>query len=169
MRLSDSNASPTFQNATTSVAGKVQLEALKGTTAGLVVTGDDTRLKRRVGFVLCAGFTPGGTGADGAEYVVPYGTDGDSITWTLDRATMNFSTAGGAPVAKIQKSTAALTSVFGSGTDLCTLTTAVSGDSGVTTTTFAVATVVSGNRIRFNVTTLGTATGWSISMTGQES
>lgn len=109
--------------------------------------------------ILCDAFTPAGTGADVGEIMVPYSTvDGTtSITWNVRRIWLRVSTAGGAPVAVVEKSTA--TGVFSAAT-VGTLTMG-SGNSEVAVTA-SLGTVASGNKLRFNVTTLGSATGWSI-------
>ena len=123
---------------------------------------ESVNLKRSVVVVLMAGHTPEGTGADAYEAVMPYSpVDGTtSITWTLRRIDFRVSTAGGAPAFKLQKSTDA--GAF-SATDMDTVTMG-SGDSEVATTSgFDNASAASGNKLRVEVTDLGTAEGWSIS------
>jgi hypothetical protein len=134
--------------------------------SGEVVKGSDTRLKRSCTMVLCAGYTPSGTGADVAEFVVPYSPDDGTtgLTFTLRRATLRVNVAGGAPVAILEKSTVA--GAFSAST-LGTLT-MPSGDYEVSITSFGIGTVASGNKVRFNVSTLGTATGWTIELEMQE-
>lgn len=109
--------------------------------------------------ILCEAFTPVGTGADIAEVMVPYDpTDGTtSVTWNVRRIWLRVNVAGGAPVAVIEKSTA---STAFSASTVGTLTMG-SGDYEVAATS-SLGTVASGNKLRFNVTTLATATGWAI-------
>jgi hypothetical protein len=134
--------------------------------SGEVVKGSDTRLKRTCVLVLCAAHTPSGTGADTAEFVVPYSPDDGttSLTYNLRRATLRVNVAGGAPVAVLEKSTVA--GAFSAST-LGTLT-MPSGDYQVSITSFAIGTVASGDKVRFNVSALGTATGWTIELEMQE-
>jgi hypothetical protein len=113
--------------------------------------------------LLCAGYTPSATGADVVEVVVPRGASDASVTWNVNRITLRVKTAGGAPVAVVEKSTAA--GVF-SATTVGTLT-MPSGDYQVTNAT-ALGTVASGDKLRFNVTTLGTALYWTIQVDIEE-
>lgn len=108
--------------------------------------------------VLCAGFTPSGTGADVVELVVPYATDGVTpITWSVTRLTLRVETAGGAPSMRVEKSTVA--GVFTPAT-IGTVTLGVGAYEG--SVTAALGTVDSGNKLRFHVLALGTAANWTI-------
>ncbi len=109
--------------------------------------------------VLCSGFTPAGTGADIAELVVPYSSvDGTtSITWNVRRIDFRVNVAGGAPAITVEKYTG--TGAF-SATSVGTVTLGSGAYEGSVTS--ALGTVASGNKLRFNVGTLGTATGWTI-------
>jgi hypothetical protein len=107
--------------------------------------------------MLCGGFTPLDVGPDALEVVVPRGTADASVTWNIQRIVLRVKTAGGSPVVVIEKSTAA--GAF-SATTVGTLTMG-SGDYEVANTT-SLGTVASGNKLRFNVTTLDSATFWTI-------
>jgi hypothetical protein len=89
---------------------------------------------------------------------VPYDPkDGTtSVTWNVRRITLRVETAGGAPSVRFQKSTDA--GAFNPATigDV----TLGSGDSQGSTTS-ALGTVASGNKIRFDVLALGTAEYWT--------
>jgi hypothetical protein len=117
---------------------------------------------RGAGLSLCAGFTPSGTGADVAEVVVPFDpTNGTTvITWNVRRIDFRVGTAGGAPAITVEKSTG--TGVF-SATSVGTVTLGSGAFEGAVTASLG--TVASGNKLRFNVGTLGTALNWSISVT----
>jgi hypothetical protein len=129
--------------------------------ASQITTGQLATARETIGgcLLLCTAFTPAGTGADTGEVMVPYDpADGTtSITWNVRRIWLRVNVAGGAPVAVIEKSTAA--GAFSAST-VGTLTMG-SGNSEVAVTA-SLGTVASGNKIRFNVSTLATATGWSI-------
>lgn len=109
--------------------------------------------------VLCSAFTPAGTGADTAEYVVPYSpVDGvTSVTWNVRAIDFRVQTAGGAPAVTVEKSTAA--GAFSA----VTVGTATmgSGNNEVRNTT-SLGTVASGDKLRFNVGTLATAQNWTV-------
>jgi hypothetical protein len=96
------------------VAGDIPSLATSILTSGTLET---ARLRRGAQIVLCAGFTPAGTGADTAEFLVPFDpADGvTSITWTVRRISLRVRVAGGAPVAVVEKSSAG-DAVFGSAT-----------------------------------------------------
>jgi len=116
--------------------------------------------KRACVISLCEAFTPAGTGADIAEKRVPFNpTDGSSITWNVKSIFLRVNTAGGAPVVVIQKSTVG-NAVFGSGSTVGTITFSSGDYEGEVTSMLG--TVASGDKLRFSVTTLATATGWNI-------
>jgi hypothetical protein len=137
-----------------------------GTDAGTVAAGDHTHAppsaqKRGCLLVLCLAFTPAGTGADSGEIVVPYSpVDGSTqLTWNVRRLTLRVSASGGAPAATLQKSTVA--GAF-TPSDLGTVTLGSGANEGSVTS--ALGSVVSGDKLRFSVGTLGTATGWTITV-----
>jgi hypothetical protein len=108
--------------------------------------------------VLCAGFTPLTTGADSAEITVPYALDGTTaLTWTVRRLVFRVQIAGGAPVVVIEKYT-------GTGVFSATTVGTISMGSGAyeAAVTSALGTVASGDKVRFNVTTLATAASWTV-------
>jgi len=108
--------------------------------------------------MLCAGFTPSTTGADGAEIPVPYDVDGTtSVTWNVKRISLRVGTAGGAPSVTIEKSTV----VGGFSAAAVGTVTLGSGDNEGSATA-ALGTVASGNKLRFNVVTLATAQNWTV-------
>lgn len=109
--------------------------------------------------MLCGAWTPLATGPDLVEAVVPYDpADGTTpVTWTLRRITLRVQTAGGAPAITIEKSTVA--GAF-SASSVGTLTMG-SGDYEVSSTA-ALGTAASGDKLRFNVTTLATALNWTV-------
>lgn len=112
---------------------------------------------------LCVAFTPASTGADAGEVVVPYDpADGTTAkTWNVRRITLRVNVAGGAPVVVIQRSTVG-NAAFGAGSTVGTITFG-SGDLEGSVTS-ALGTVASGDKLRFSVTTLGTATGWTVAV-----
>jgi hypothetical protein len=110
--------------------------------------------------MLCEAYTPVITGADVGEVMIPYASDGTTVlTWNVRRITLRVQTAGGAPVVVIEKSTAS--GAFSAAT-VGTLTMG-SGNYEVSNTT-SLGTVASGDKIRFNVTTLATAQAWTITV-----
>lgn len=114
---------------------------------------------------LCSAFTPAGTGADIAEIVVPYNPkDGTtSVTWTVRRIDFRVNVAGGAPAITVEKYTG--TGAF-SATTVGTVTLGSGAYEGETHS--GLGTVASGNKLRFNVGTLATATGWTIEVLLEE-
>jgi hypothetical protein len=121
--------------------------------------------KKQAVIVMCSAFTPGGTGADVAEFTIPYKGDGTtSITWNARRFTLRAGTAGGAPVVVLEKSTA---STAFSATSMGTLTMGSGANEG-SITSFSPSTVASGDKVRFNVSTLATATNWTITLELEE-
>lgn len=109
--------------------------------------------------VLVAGYTPLQIGADAAEVVVPAKPDGSSATWTIGNATFRVSAAGGAPELSIEKSSGG-----GAFVSSGTLATLAMPDGGHEVTVPGSGTVVTGDAVRLNVTSLGTATGWTVSI-----
>ena len=124
------------------------------------------RLKHQAVIVFCAGFTPAGTGADTAEFEVPYKGDGTtSITWNVRRIHLRVGTVSGSnPAINIEYSTASgnfSATTVGS----CAVS---SNNEAATTSGFSVSTLSSGNKVRFNVTTLGASTNWTIKLELEE-
>lgn len=112
--------------------------------------------------VFCFAFTPAGTGADAGWFLVPYDPlDGSSsLTYTIERIDVWVSTPGGAPAVTVERS-------HDAGSTWATIGTVTLGSgagSGSKTSSFTTGTVVSGDLLRMNVGTLGTATGWTVSM-----
>ncbi len=80
-----------------------------------------------------------------------------SITWNVRRIDFRVNVAGGAPAITVEKSTA---STAFSSASVGTVTLGSGAYEGNNTSSLG--TVASGNKLRFNVGTLGTATGWTI-------
>ena len=120
-----------------------------------------TSAKRGVALALCAAYTPTATGPDSFECPAPYDPkDGTtSITWKITRLSLRVAVAGGAPAITLEKSTA--TGAF-SATSLGSLTLGAGTYEGAVTT--ALGTANSGDKLRFNISTLGTAQGWNITV-----
>jgi len=108
---------------------------------------------------LCAAYTPILTGPDSAEVTAPYDpADGvSSITWTLRWIGLRVQTAGGAPAVTIEKSSGA--GAFNP-TSVGTVTLGTGASEG--TGTAGLGMVNSGDKLRFNVGTLGTAQNWTV-------
>jgi fibronectin-binding autotransporter adhesin len=125
------------------------------------VSGYTKRLnKRRAIMVLCSGFTPT-SGADVAEYTVPYHSDGfTSVTWNVRRINVRVQTAGGAPVVSVEYYSG--TGAFTATATVGTVTLGSGASEGAQTSSFTTSTLTSGYKVRFNVGTLATATNWTI-------
>jgi hypothetical protein len=145
--------------ATETSEGVVILATDGEVTAGQVPQSNDSRLKMGCVMTLCNGFTPGGTGVDTAELVVPYHPkDGTtSVTWNVRRITLRVATAGGAPSARVEKSTVA--GAFAAAT-VGDVTLGVGAYEA--SVTAALGTVASGNKLRMNALVLGTAQYWTL-------
>lgn len=166
-----------YRNTTTTLYcdQKFETASLKvGTTsvAGQALTASDTAgnvafttivNKHQVNICFCAGFTPAGTGADVAEFTIPYSpADGTtSMTWRVRRIDFRVNVAGGAPAITLEKYTG--TGAF-SATTIGTVTLGSGAYEGNKTSSFTTSTLTSGDKVRFNVGTLGTATGWTIQL-----
>jgi len=111
--------------------------------------------------MLCSAYTPTATGEDAAEVSVPFSplNGGNSTSWTITRLSFRVKTAAAADssVIDIEKSTDA-------GAFSATLVGSVTlnANSYENNTTGSLGTVNSGDKLRFNVTTLGTATNWTV-------
>ena len=110
--------------------------------------------------MLCDALTPSGTGPDAGQVVVPYDGDGVTVvTWTVRRLTLRVATAGGAPSVAIEKSTGS------SGFSPSTLSTVtLASDTNEGSVTGSLGTVQSGDKLRFNVLSLGTAQNWTVTV-----
>jgi hypothetical protein len=109
--------------------------------------------------VFCAAYTPVLTGPDAAEYVVPYLPDGATpATWSIKRFTLRAQLPESTlTVVNIEKSSGPgifSATIVGSITLPAAAYEATSGSTPFT--------VVSGDKVRFNVATLGTAQNWTI-------
>lgn len=118
---------------------------------------------------LLSGSTPSATGADTFEFVVPPAPDGSSATFTFVKVVFRVLNAGtsGNPGAKLQKGTAGA-GAFGTGTDVHTALT-ITGNQSTTleasTTSFSSTTCQTGDKLRVNVTALGTSSAnWMFSV-----
>lgn len=113
--------------------------------------------------VLCAGFTPAGTGGDVAEFTLPYSAaDGTTtVTWNVRRIDFRVQTAGGAPAVTVEKYTG--TGAF-SATAVGSVTLGSGANEGSQTSGFTTSTLSSGDKVRFNPTALGTATNWTVQL-----
>jgi hypothetical protein len=135
-------------------------EALGDVTAVNVVIAAPSRpVGATTVLTLRSGFTPAGTGGDAAEVTVPSDpSDGaTSTTWNVRRILLRVAVAGGAPSITIEKSTVA--GAFSAST-IGTVT--LGSGAYEASVTSALGTVATGNKLRFNVATLGTATGWTV-------
>lgn len=125
-----------------------------------VAWGAPTAVKTHL-LTLSLGTTPPGTGVQDVMFPVPYDSDGTTVvTWNVKRAVFRVHTAGGAPVVVLGISTG--TGAQSADGTITTLT-MVSGAYEVSVTT-SLGTVQSGWKIYLNVTTLGTAVGWTITL-----
>jgi hypothetical protein len=108
--------------------------------------------------VLCAGFTPYLTGADVAEIPVPYSSDGTTpLSWSVNRVNLRVQLSGSTTSSvTIQKSSDA--TVF----NPVFVTSMSLNSSSYQTYTGSLVGVVSGDKLRFFVNTIGTAQYWTI-------
>jgi hypothetical protein len=110
---------------------------------------------RRIAYIMFSDFTPTSTGADNFE--CPILEDG---TWDLIEIIFWCKTPGGSPAFTIEKSTG--TGAF-SGTTIGSLTVSSGArEAHQTSSLGSVTGGVGGDKIRVNVTALGTATDWTI-------
>jgi hypothetical protein len=109
--------------------------------------------------VLCAAFNPYFTGADAAEIPVPYDSDGlTQLSWSVNRLNLRVQLSGSTTSSvKIEKS-----STIGAFVADTTLGTLNLNSSSYQTFTGSLANVVSGDKLRFNINTIGTAEYWTI-------
>jgi hypothetical protein len=110
--------------------------------------------------VLCAAYTPTATGADPAEIPVPYSPlNGTTpVTWSIRRLVIRSSTAE-TSTSSINIEKSSITQSFSA-----TLVGAVTHSYGLfeTASVGSFGTVVSGDKLRFNVITLGVSTYWTV-------
>ena len=108
--------------------------------------------------VHCLAFTPTSTGPDAGEVVIPHGHDGVSVlSWDVKRLVFRVQTTGTGSSVLIEKSTG--TGGF-SATTVGTVAVATGAYEGYS---FPTATVLSGDKMRFNVTDLGSTQNWFLS------
>jgi hypothetical protein len=109
--------------------------------------------------ILCAGYTPITTGANSAEISIPYSpADGTTqLTYSIRRLVFRTQTTGvTSPSITFEKSTG--TGLF-SATSIGTLTIPVGSYEIYANSLLS---LNSGNKIRFNINTLGDFTGWTV-------
>ena len=110
--------------------------------------------------VLCAGYTPALLGADVAELTVPFDTNGLApVTWNVVRVSLRVAVAGGSPAIQIEKSSE--TGLF-DGSVVGEVVLASGAYEGAETD--GLGQVESGDKLRFSVLDLGTATGWTVTV-----
>lgn len=108
---------------------------------------------------LCSAYTPESTGPDPAEVVVPFDYDGSiPVDWTVRRTTLRVATAGGAPSARLEKSSGV--GIFNA-TALTTIT--VGSNTYEASQAGIFGTVTSGDKLRMNVLDTGSAQHWFFS------
>lgn len=116
---------------------------------------------RGIVIALCEAFTPAATGPDTAEVPVPYAPDGQSvIVWAVSRFNVRVVMAGTSSAVNLEKSsgtgpfapfTLASVTISGAANEAHAV-----GNSGLP--------VKSGEKLRFNVITLGSAQNWTITV-----
>jgi hypothetical protein len=108
---------------------------------------------------LCTAYTPTATGADAAELVIPYDVNGTTpLSWSVSR--LNFrAQASGTLDSFVNVEKSVDTGIFNP-VLIGPVTLSANTYEGVTTGSLG--TINSGDKIRFNVTTVGTATNWTI-------
>lgn len=128
-------------------------------TASYIDTPITASTKLNAALVLLAGFTPYSIGPDYAEIPVPYNPlDGfSSINWNIRRVDFRVSIAGGAPYITLEKSTVSSSFSASAITDVYLQT-----GSYETSSILTGQTLTSGNKLRINISNLGTAIGWNI-------
>lgn len=101
-------------------------------------------------------FTPGSSGADFAEIIIPYSTiDGTtSLTFNVRRINVRVAVAGGSPSVRFEKSSS--TGAFSAST-IGTVTLGSGQYEGSITSSFSNSTVQSGDKVRLNFLDLGSA------------
>ena len=109
---------------------------------------------------LCSAYTPSATGVDAAEVPVPFSpVDGSSsINWNVKRLSIRAQTSETTTSSVIIEKS--IVSGLFSSTTIGTVT--LPSGAYENSTTGSLGTVNSGDKIRFNVSTLGTATNWTV-------
>ena len=145
----------TVAEAGTALAYTALTTAWTGTFAGSLA------LHTGRSMVLCAAYTPATIGADPAELTVPYSPlDGvTALTWIAYRANVRVNVAGGAPSVAFESSSS--TGAFAP-TAFGTVTLGNGASEGAVTG--ALASLTSGNKVRFNPLVLGSATNWTVTV-----
>lgn len=106
--------------------------------------------------MLCAGFIPNSTGADSAEIPIPY-SGSTPVTWSINRFNWRVQSSGS------QTSSVTFEKYSGTGSFVgTTLATMLLNSSSYETFTASAETLVSGDKIRFNVNDIGDATNWTL-------
>ena len=109
---------------------------------------------------LCSAYTPGVTGIDNAEIIIPHDTNGtSSLAWTVRRLSFRVQTSGIGQAITIQKSTG-----VGAFTPITVGSISIASgmyESGITT---GLGTLNSNDKVRFVTDVVGTATNWTIGM-----
>jgi hypothetical protein len=141
-----------------------QVKKASGSQAGYLASADWTTfntkqsaLKNSRAVVLCSGFTPTSLGPDAAEVEIPYATNGTSVTYAITAIRVRVGTAGGAPALTVEKSTG--TGAF-SAIAVGTVTLGSGANEGATTSSLG--SINSGDKLRFNVSDLGSALSWTV-------
>lgn len=112
--------------------------------------------------VLCAGYTPVLPGADIAEYVIPYHPQGDGtvpLDWNIKRFTIRAQTI------ETSQSVVNIEKFSGSGIFVGTVVGSLTLPAlayEAYSSSFTSASLTSGDKIRFNVVSLGTSQNWTI-------
>lgn len=154
------SATSSYSNFATSASyapSAPSISASYALTASYAANAGGTAASSRA-MVLCAAFTPFLTGADYAEIPVPYLNDGvTAVSWSVNRINFRVNISGSTTSSiTIQKSAA--TGIF-----TPTYVTAMSlNSSSYQTFTGSLVGVVSGDKVRFSVDTIGTAQYWTI-------
>lgn len=111
--------------------------------------------------VFCAGYTPTATGADIAEFSIPYSWDGaTALSWSVNKMILRAQISGSTTSSLfLEKYTG--TGSFSNSTVLEYLNL---NSQSCETSTSSLVPLVSGDKVRFNTTALGTAQYWTVTM-----
>lgn len=109
--------------------------------------------------MLCSAYTPPISGADSAELIVPFHVDGITpISWSVKRLNFRVQLSGSlSSSVEIEKS---ITTTLFSSQLIGPVTLSANSYEGVTTGSLG--SVNSGDKLRFNVITLGNSQNWTI-------
>lgn len=109
--------------------------------------------------VLCSAFTPWFTGADAAEIPIPYDSNGTTpVSWSVSRLNLRVQLSG-STTSSVSIERSAASGLF---TTIQTLGTLNLNSQSYQTFTGSLGNLVSGDKIRFNVNTIGTSQYWTI-------